>query len=80
MVCDEKGRLFSEYNSAVVELSNAVNNLVALAGTSSADDYRVLGLEKDRARARLGKARAAYEKHIAEHRCNAPDESIGSFQ
>ena len=69
MWCEEKDRLFSEYNSATLESSRAVAKLAELAGTSSGPDYELLGREKDRAKERLKQARSAYEHHIAEHGC-----------
>ena len=69
MICEEKDRLLHEYYSAALEASKAVLSLADLAGTSTGGDYQLLSLEKDRAKARLRKARSAYEKHIAEHGC-----------
>jgi hypothetical protein len=67
--CEEGDRLFHEYNSAVLGVSQAVGALADLAGTSSGSDYELLSREKDRAKARLKKARSAYERHITEHGC-----------
>jgi len=67
--CQEKDKLFGEYNAAVVESSRAVYKLAELAGTSSGPDYELLNREKDRAKERLKQAQAAYERHIAEHGC-----------
>ena len=69
MLCKERDRLLHEYSSAVGEVSRAVGELADLAGTSSADDYALLGREKDRAKARLKNARSSYERHVAEHGC-----------
>ena len=44
--CEGKDRLLHEYNSAVVEFSSAVQVLTDVAGTSKAEDYRLLSLEK----------------------------------
>jgi len=63
--CKEKDRLFSEYNSATLESSRSVGKLAELAGISSGSDYELLSREKDRAKARLKKARSDYEDHIA---------------
>jgi hypothetical protein len=67
--CEESDRLFHEYNSAVLGVSQAVGALADLAGTSSGSDYQLLSREKDRAKVRLKLARSAYEHHIAEHGC-----------
>jgi hypothetical protein len=67
--CEEKDRLFNEYNSAALESSQAVVKLADLAGTSSGSDYELLSREKDRAKERLKLAKSAYEHHITEHGC-----------
>ena len=72
MSCEDGDRLLHEYNSAVLEVSQAVGALADLAGTSSGADYELLSHETDRAKARLRKARSAYEKHITEHGCGEP--------
>jgi hypothetical protein len=72
VLCDDRDRLLHEYNSAVLGVSQAVAKLADLAGTSSGSDYQLLSREKDRAKARLKEARAAYERHIAEHGCGEP--------
>ena len=69
MPCEEGDRLFHEYNSAVLGVSQAVGALADLAGTSSSSDYELLSREKDRAKGRLKKARSADEHNITEHGC-----------
>jgi hypothetical protein len=69
VLCEAKDRLLHEYNRAVVEFSRVVTGLADVAGTSKTEDYRILGLEKDRSRARLQKARDAFVRHLAEHGC-----------
>ena len=69
MWCEEKDRLFNEYNSAALESSQAVVKLADLAGTSSGSDYELLSREKDRAKERLKLAKSAYKHHITEHGC-----------
>ena len=69
MWCEEKDRLFNEYNTATLESSRAVTKLAELAGTSSGSDYELLSREKDRAKERLRHARDAYERHITKHGC-----------
>ena len=69
MSCEKADRLFHEYNSAVLGVSQAVGKLADLAGTSSGSDYELLSREKDRAKARLKKSRAEYERHLSEHGC-----------
>jgi len=70
--CEEGDRLFHEYNAAVLGVSQAVGKLADLAGTSSGSDYELLSREKDRAKARLKKSRAEYERHMTDHRCGEP--------
>ena len=77
MWCEEKDRLFNEYNRAALESSQAVVKLADLAGTSSGSDYELLSREKDRAKARLKKARSDYEDHIAKHGC-ATAQTLGT--
>jgi hypothetical protein len=72
VLCEERDRLFHEYNSAVLEGSRAVGALADLAGTSSGADYQLLSREIDRAKARLKNARSAYERHNTEHGCGEP--------
>jgi hypothetical protein len=68
--CEESDRLLHEYNSAVLEVSRAVGKFADLAGTKSdADYYRLLGREKDWAKALPENARFAYEHHMTEHGC-----------
>jgi hypothetical protein len=70
VLCKERDRLLHEYNSAVLEVSRAVGEWTDLAGTKSdADYYRLLGREKDWAKALLENARFAYEQHMTEHGC-----------
>lgn len=71
-MCEERDRLFHEYNSGVLEVSQAVGALADLAGCASGSDYELLSHEKDRAKARLKNARSAYERHITEHGCGEP--------
>lgn len=71
-MCEERDRLFHEYNGAVLEVSRSVGALADLAGSASGSDYELLSREKDRAKARLKHARTAYEHHITEHGCGEP--------
>jgi hypothetical protein len=68
-MCGEAARLLNEYNSAVADASKAAQKLADLAGTASGDTFIFLCNEKTRANARVKKAQAAYDRHIADHGC-----------
>jgi hypothetical protein len=68
-MCGEAARLLAAYNSALLNASTAAKKLADLAGSSCADSFIFLCNEKTRASARVKKARAAYERHIADHGC-----------
>jgi hypothetical protein len=68
-MCEEAGRLLSEYNRAVIDASKATKKLADLAGISSADAFLLLCNEKTRAKARVKKAQAAYQGHLRKHGC-----------
>jgi hypothetical protein len=68
-MCEEAGRLLSDYNRAVVDASKATKKLADLAGISCADAFLLLCNEKTRAKARVKKAQTAYQEHLRKHRC-----------
>jgi hypothetical protein len=68
--CEDRDRLLSEYNSAVLDASKAASNLIELAGTAAQDDYALLLREEQRASTRARAARRAYEEHITRHGCS----------
>jgi hypothetical protein len=68
-MCGEAARLLAAYNSAILDVATAAKKLADLAGSSCADSFIFLCNEKTRATARVKKAQAAYDRHIADHGC-----------
>jgi len=69
MVCDERARLLSEYHRAISDSSRAAQKLADLTATAPHEDFRTLARERQRALARVNRARVAYEDHVAKHDC-----------
>jgi hypothetical protein len=69
MVCEEKGRLVSEYNVATVAFSEAVKELHRRIGTSPKEEYKRLERISSEARVKSEQTRLALEQHIAAHGC-----------
>jgi hypothetical protein len=68
-VCLEKDRLLKEYQVTTENFSGAVNDLQALRGTSSQEEYERLRRVAEEARLKSEQARLALEHHTAAHRC-----------
>jgi anthranilate phosphoribosyltransferase len=67
--CPEKDRLLKEYQVTTENFSGAVNDLQALRGTSSQEEYERLRRVAEEARLKSEQARLALENHTAAHRC-----------
>jgi hypothetical protein len=65
MECEEKSRLIEEHSRVALAYARAARALRAKTGTRSAEDQQAL----DEARITSQEARAAVERHIAEHGC-----------
>ena len=65
MGCEEKSRLIEEHSRVALAYARAARALRAKTGTRSAEDQQAL----DEARIKSQEARAAVERHIAEHGC-----------
>jgi hypothetical protein len=66
--CKDKDRLLLEFNQRVREWSQAVNRLTKQVGVGHGTYMRLLS-EINVARVKTNHAKAAYEKHSAEHGC-----------
>jgi hypothetical protein len=67
MTCDEKERLFNEYNACVSDWAQAVERLKDAA--SSQSRYLELLSSVDDARGKTQRAKAEHMRHMAEHGC-----------
>jgi multidrug resistance efflux pump len=67
--CEEKDRLTRAYSSAASDYSRAVELLQKRSGVMSKQDYENIYNFVERARKQVEHARAALEKHTAEHSC-----------
>jgi len=67
--CEEKDRLARAYSFALSDYSRAVALLQKRSGVMSKQDYKDIHNFVERARGQIEHARAALEKHTAEHGC-----------
>jgi len=67
MTCEEKERLFNEYNACVSDWAHAVERLKD-AGSSQSRYLELLSFVDD-ARAKTQRAKAEHMNHMAEHGC-----------
>ena len=67
--CSERARLLYEYQIAAADYSRAVLVLSGRSAVMSRDDYTRIRDFREQARARAEAARAAMDRHVAEHGC-----------
>lgn len=70
MLCRERLSLLREYNQAIRDCARATQNAAEMIGVACVDDFRVLIRERQRACARVARARHAYEDHLGKHGCD----------
>jgi hypothetical protein len=66
--CADKDRLLAEFNRSVKEWSKAVYALSNQVGAGHGTYVTLLG-DANKAQATTQRAKTAYDKHVAEHRC-----------
>jgi hypothetical protein len=67
--CAEQSRLRKQYDIAAADYSRAVKVLAERSGVMSIDDYNRIRDFCETARVRSEAARAAMDRHIAQHGC-----------
>jgi len=68
MACEEKIRLIQEYTHAATELSDSLTKLHMRTLTGQSEQVRLQDIVQELG-LKVEQARAAFEKHTAEHHC-----------
>jgi hypothetical protein len=69
MLCEEKARLFAEYNKAALIYSRLLTRLNQRMPKISQAEHERIRREADAASIKSKEARLAYERHTTEHGC-----------